>query len=76
VYGGTASFDTNIKWLVTHAIQPDIDTERDKLLADLRTSGQIANVQEQQFVNPTLGKNFSGDQFFTDGKAYIFEYIE
>jgi len=76
VYVGTASFDTNIKWLVTHAIQPDIDTERDKLLADLRTSGQIANVQEQQFVNPTLGKNFSGDQFFTDGKAYIFEYIE
>lgn len=71
VYVGTASFDTSIKWLVTHKIQPDIDTERDGLLGDLRQSGVIDNYQEQQFVSPTLGKNFSGDQFFTDGKVYI-----
>lgn len=76
VYVGTASFDTSIKWLVTHKIQPDIDTERDRLLEDLRQAGVVRDYQEQQFVSPTLGKNFSGDQFFTDGKTYILDLID
>lgn len=73
MYVGTASFDTRIKWLVTHKIQPDIDTERDMLLEDLQRAGVVANYQEQRFVTPTLGKNFSGDEFFTDGRVFIVE---
>ncbi len=71
MYVGTASFDISIKWLVTHKIRPDIDTERDSLLEDLHQAGVVASYHEQQFVNPTLGKNFAGDEFFTDGQVYI-----
>ncbi len=74
VYVGTASFDISIKWLLTHKIQPDIDTERDSLLGELRQVGVVDDYQEQPFVSPTLGKNFSGDEFFTDGKVYILSF--
>ncbi len=71
IYVGTASFDKNIKWGVTHQIAPDIDTERKTLFTDLQKSGLLTSFQKEQFVKPTLGENFSGDQFFTDGEIYI-----
>jgi len=71
VYVGTASFDSGIKWLVTHKISPDIDTERELLFADLQTTGLVAASSKESFVAPVLGQNFSGDQFFTDGKIYV-----
>lgn len=73
VYVGTASFDTSLKWLVTHKIEPAIDTERYALVADLQNAGVVISSSEWQFVAPTLGQNFSGDQFFTDGQAFILE---
>ncbi len=71
VYAGTASFDSGIKWLVTHKINPDIDTERELLFADLQNTGLVATSSKEIFVAPVLGENFSGDQFFTDGKVYL-----
>ncbi|MCX6742949.1 MAG: LssY C-terminal domain-containing protein, partial [Candidatus Parcubacteria bacterium] len=71
IYLGTASLDIGIKWLVVHTINPDIDTEREFLFADLQKSVLINNYSKEQFVEPLLGKNFTGDQFFTDGKIYI-----
>ena len=71
IYVGAASFDSNIKWGVTHKIDPDIDIEREFLFSDLQKTGMITNVQKKQLVKPILGKNFSGDLFFTDGQAYI-----
>ncbi len=71
IYVGTASLDSGIKWGVTHRINPDIDTERGFLFNDIKNSNALINFKKQKFVNPTLGKNFSGDQFFTDGKVYI-----
>lgn len=71
VYVGTASFDSGIKWLVTHKISPDIDTERELLFADLQSTGLVATSSKESFVVPVLGENFSGDQFFTDGRIYI-----
>ena len=71
VYAGTASLDVGIKWLVTHRIAPDIDTERDVLFGDLSVSGSVASSEKIRFVDPVLGKNFSGDPFFTDGEAYV-----
>ena len=73
IYVGTASLDTGIKWLVTHQISPDIDTERELIFQDLEQSGVVKNFSWQQFVDPILGQNFSGDQFFTDGQLYILE---
>ncbi|NTW45904.1 MAG: phosphatase PAP2 family protein [Candidatus Moranbacteria bacterium] len=71
VFVGTASLDIGIKWLVTHRIAPDIDTEREVLFGDLRSTGMVADVEKVRFVDPVLGKNFSGDPFFTDGETYV-----
>ncbi len=74
VYVGTASLDTAIKWLVTHRISPDIDTEKIFVKNSLQSVGEIDNTQEIQFVNPVLGQNFSSDTFFTNGKLYIIKF--
>jgi len=71
IYVGTASLDKGMKWGVTHQIAPDIDTEKEVLFSDLKNSESLASYKKEQFVNPTLGENFTGDQFFTDGKTYI-----
>lgn len=71
VYIGTASQDIGVKWLITHTIKPDIDTEKELLFSDLENAGAILSFTKEKFVEPTLGTNFSGDQFFTDGRAYI-----
>lgn len=71
IYVGTVSLDMGMKWLITHQISPDIDTEREGLFIDLQRIGMIKDSKKIQLVKPTLGKNFSGDQFFTDGEAYF-----
>jgi len=71
IYVGTASFDSGIKWGITHKIDPDIDSEREYLFDDLETTSLIKSAEKYQFVAPKLGSNFVGDPFFTDGKAYI-----
>lgn len=71
VYVGTASLDIGIKWLVTHRIDPDIDTERETILSDIVGTGRADILSKTEFVDPVLGKNFSGDPFFTDGEAYV-----
>ncbi len=71
VYVGTVSLDTGIRWFVTHKIAPDIDTERELLFSDLEKAGLVGVSQKIQSVPPVLGENFTGDQFFTDGKLYI-----
>jgi len=73
IYVGTASLDIGIKWIIVHTIKPDIDTERELLYTDLQNAGVIKNTLKEQFVEPLLGKNFAGDQFFTDGKIYVLE---
>jgi len=71
IYVGIASFDKSMKWGITHRINPDIDTEREYLFNDLKKTDRIAKTEKQQFINPKLGSNFSGDLFFTDGKLYL-----
>jgi len=71
IYVGTASFDSGIKWGVTHKINPDVDTEREFLFHDLQNTGWLSKTEKQPFVDPKLGSNFSGDLFFTDGKLYL-----
>ena len=71
IYVGTASLDIGIKWWVTHKINPDIDTEREYLFADLKRTGLINDSHKEKFVDPVLGQNSSGDPFFTDGEIYL-----
>lgn len=74
IYVGTASFDNGIKLgitVITHKIDPDIDTEREFLFEDLKSTDLLSEIHKEQFVNRSLGKNFNGDLFFTDGQVYI-----
>lgn len=71
VYVGTASFDTGIKWGLTHRIAPDVDAERDLLTSDLLRSGRVHQDGWAALVAPLLGQNVVGDPFFTDGRAAL-----
>lgn len=71
IYVGVASLDVGIKYVVAHTISPDIDTEREFVFEDMEKSGVQFISKKEQLVNPVLGKNAAGDQFFTDGKAYV-----
>jgi len=34
----------------------------------------VASFEKVKLVEPILGQNFSGDQFFSDGKAYLISF--
>ncbi len=72
IYVGTASLDENLKWAITHKINPNIDGERTFLFNDLVKANNIKRFQKVSFINPEIGKNFVGDLFFTDGQVLIF----
>ena len=61
----------HFKWGIIPKINPDIDAERELLYQDLNRAGKIESHLKIQLVQSMMGKNFIGDQFFTDGKAYI-----
>jgi len=70
LYVGTASLDTGLKWGgAMHTIDPAIDTERSLILADLQNAGVLASKRILQLLPPSLGTNFTGDPYFTDGKV-------
>ena len=60
-----------MKWGITHKISPDIDTEREFLFNDIKNANILEDFKKQKFVDPVIGQNFSGDQFFTDGQVYV-----
>jgi undecaprenyl-diphosphatase len=72
LFVGTVSLDTGIKWGgITHAIAPDIDTQRRIIVQDLQKAGVVKSITAVPLVPPTLGKNFTGDEFFTDGTSEL-----
>ena len=71
VWVATASFDDGLRYLITHKIHPDIDTERDFIKGELIGTGLVKSEKQIQLVKPLLGRNQAADQFFTDGKAYM-----
>ncbi len=42
----------------------------------MQETGLVTKTEKQQFVDPKLGSNFSGDPFFTDGELYILSIEE
>lgn len=70
-YVGTASLDSGIKWGLTHRIAPDVDSERDRLIADLLRTGRLRQDSWVELVAPLLGEDIVGDPFFTDGRAAV-----
>ncbi len=74
---GSASFDRGVGFShdtgqVTHHIGPDVDAERDLVIGDLQTAGQLSSSYEIPGVGATkTGRNGGGDPYFTDGKALV-----
>lgn len=71
IWVATASFDEGVEFagaakLPTHHIDPNIDGERAYIIKSLGLRNNLINI-----VHPQLGKNASGDSFFTDGKAQV-----
>jgi undecaprenyl-diphosphatase len=76
IWLATASFDTGFglapnTLLPTHHIAPDIDAERDYLVASLKATGDVTNTDTFQLVPPESGHNFAGDPFTTNGQAVL-----
>jgi membrane-associated phospholipid phosphatase len=54
-----------------HVIDPDVDKERDALLADLKSTGCVRILPEAQITQAMSGHNELGNTFFTDGRAIV-----
>ena len=76
VWVATASFDRGFElarttFLPTHAIAPDIDTERTFVVSSLARTRHIANAASIRLIPPEHGYNVAGDPYYTDGEAVI-----
>ena len=74
---GSATFDIRVGLShttgeVTHHISPEIDPERDKIIADLKKVGDLAEFYWIDGFQPNLtGKNGGGDLYHTDGRLAV-----
>jgi hypothetical protein len=74
---GAATFDRSVGFShrtgqVTHHIAPDIDTERNGLIADLVAARQLGKLFQVTGVGSTLiGRNGGGDRYYTDGELTV-----
>ncbi|MBW2077669.1 MAG: LssY C-terminal domain-containing protein [Deltaproteobacteria bacterium] len=71
IYVGMVNAINAIKWGVIPKISPYTDVARELLYQDLNLTGNMRSSQKVQLVKPQIGRNFMGDRFFSDGKAYI-----
>jgi LssY C-terminus len=74
---GAASYDERIglsrtTGQITHHIAPDVDTERDHVIATLQRAGQLAEVYAvADFHEKREGRNGGGDRWHTDGRLFV-----
>ena len=74
---GAAAFDTCVglsheTGRITHHIAADIDTERDKIIDDIRQAGRLRDMYWiADFQEKLTGKNGSGDPYHTDGRLAV-----
>lgn len=72
VWVGAGTFDVRVgrspaTGRITHRIAPDVDTERDAILADLTRSGGLIESGITPRGGPITGRNGEGDCYFSDG---------
>jgi hypothetical protein len=77
VWIGSAAFDSGVEFSrttgeITHHISPDVDTERDLLVADLvKAEYAAARRWVQNYHAVRKGRNGAGDPWFTDGRLAV-----
>jgi len=74
---GAVTFDRSVGFSrmtgqITHHIAPDVDADRDGLMADLRRAKRLSQLYQVTGVGATLlGRNGGGDLYYTDGELTI-----
>jgi hypothetical protein len=74
---GAATYDARVGFShttgqITHHIAPDVDAERDKIIADLRRADQLSQIfWLEQFHQVLRGYNGGGDPYDTDGRLAV-----
>jgi len=74
---GAATFDHSVgvshyTGQITHHIAPDVDAERDRMMADLAKDGLLTRTYQVTGLGPTLyGRNGGGDRYYTDGEIDV-----
>jgi len=74
---GAATFDrsvgvSHLTGKITHHVAPDIDAERDKIIADLTGHQQLTAEYQVTGIGSTFwGRNGGGDSYFTDGELTV-----
>ncbi|HSD09781.1 MAG TPA: LssY C-terminal domain-containing protein [Candidatus Binatia bacterium] len=77
VWFGAATFDERVglshtTGQVTHHIGPDVDAERDRIIAELRRAGEVQDVVWKDHFHKELeGRNGGGDPWHTDGRLAV-----
>ena len=75
IWVATAHFDKGFKrasaLVPVHAIDPDIDAQREYVRRDLEAGGKVKSVVRLPVTGRLSGRNFAGDRFFTDGTACL-----
>lgn len=77
VWLGAASFDRSAglshdTLQITHHIEPDLDHERDFVIASLSRTGSVTQTYQVTGAGPTMnGRNGEGDRYYTDGEITI-----
>ncbi len=71
---GSATFDERVglsytTGQVTHHIGPDVDAERDRIVAELQKAEEVERViWKDHFHQELSGRNGGGDPWHTDGR--------
>jgi hypothetical protein len=79
IWIGSASYDKRVglshtTGQITHHIAGDVDTERDRLFADLEATHELSDMFKIPDFHTTLaGKNGGGDEWHTDGALWVGE---
>ncbi len=73
VWVGAATFDRRIGFSrytgeIMHHIDPNVDAERDKPIADLVATGRVANVRILPGAEVRSSSNGGGDSYRSDGR--------
>jgi len=77
VWFGSATYDERVglsreTGQITHHIGPDVDAERDRIVADLQKAGQAQETDYIDHFHQQLeGKNGGGDPWRTDGRLAV-----
>ena len=77
VWFGSATYDERVglsreTGQITHHIGPDVDAERDRIVADLQKAGQAQETDYMDHFHQQLeGKNGGGDPWRTDGRLAV-----